>query len=88
MDALLLDTDAAEDLYDAALAAAADDAVRENMQAMRHFAQGYAHCRYEQIDGFELSRPDAALAFGYRYAAYKAGGGELMVGAYFDSLHA
>jgi hypothetical protein len=84
---LMLDTDATQTSYEDALAAAADDDGRENLSAMRHYAQGYATAKFEAIDGSEFTRPDQSLAFGYLYAAYKAQGGPLLIWDYFVEQH-
>lgn len=84
---LMLDTDAAENLYENALAAAADDAGRENLSAMRNYAQGYATAKFEAIDDTEFTRPDQSLAFGFLYAAYKAQCGPLLIWDYFAEQH-
>lgn len=85
MNLLMNDTDQANTLYDGALDKMSTDDARLNLQAMRHYAQGYAAARYEIIDGLEFSRPDMSLAFGYLYAAYKADGGKQYISALFDA---
>jgi hypothetical protein len=85
MELLTTNTDQAQREYDRAFAGLADDDARANLSAMRHYGQGYAAARFEAMDGIFFSRPDAALAFGYLYAAYKANGGALLINDLFDA---